>query len=80
MSQQLSLADRAVMALATIRDLENSVNTDTPRMTEVWRMKNLAERILRDSFSQVFDIAHAAKCMQDRIEREREESAKDGAP
>ena len=79
MSQQPSMADLAVVALVSIRDLNNLANSDPQDMTDVWRMKNLAERILRDSFSQVFDIAHAAKCMQSRIEREREESAKDGA-
>lgn len=73
MSQQRSLADRAVRVLADVQALENLVTLDHAHRHDIWRMKHLAERILSDAFIQAYEVTATAIRLHERIERERVE-------
>lgn len=60
MSERLSLADRAVHALAFVSAMGENIGTDDPHRHLVWRLRNEAQSILSDAFNRAEALAYLA--------------------
>lgn len=58
-----SLADNAVDALATVREIGKDMPDDHPMRFIVHSMRRAAEAILSDAMRQAVDISYTAKLM-----------------
>lgn len=75
MSDRLSLADRAVHALASVNAIGQSVASDDPHRHLVWNLQEAAKAILSDAFCRAESLAYLARDAE-RIAREMREVAK----
>lgn len=61
MSDSLSLADRAVHALASVSAVGEALGTDDPHRYLVWSLREAAKGILSDAFNRVESMAYLAR-------------------
>ena len=73
----MSLADRAVVALAAVRDMGSGMTMDRPERHAVWKMRNLAEEILGAAFAQAEALAEQAERVKLLAEEIRAETQAD---
>ena len=75
MSERLSLADRAVHALASVSAMGETIGTDDPHRHLVWSLRESAQGILSDAFQRAVSLAYLARDAE-RVFKEIKEQAK----
>ncbi len=74
--RMMSLADRAVAALAAVRGIGSGMTMDRPERYAVWKLRNLAEEILGAAFAQAEALAEQAErvaLLAEEVRAEREQ-------
>lgn len=61
MAERISLADRAVHALASVSAMGESIGTDDPHRHLVWSLREAAQGILSDAFNRAESMAYLAR-------------------
>ena len=75
MSERLSLADRAVHALASVSAMGETIGADDPHRHLVWNLREAAQGILSDAFHRAVSLAYLARDAE-RVFKEIKEQAK----
>jgi hypothetical protein len=64
MTQQFSLADQAVAALAAIARMDAEITSESPERHLVWSLKRQAEALLFDVLRRAHELAYLASDIQ----------------
>lgn len=75
MSDRLSLADRAVHALASLNSIGDSLASGAPERFLVWQMQEVGRAILSEALCRVESLAYLARDAE-RLAQELKESPK----
>lgn len=75
MSDRLSLADRAVHALASVSAMGQSVASDAPERFLIWNLQETARAILSEAFCRAEALAFVALDAE-KLAKELKEQAK----
>ncbi|GEM_PF-791076 len=67
MSNQLSLADKAVKALAATEAIDADVDVETPERHIIWALKRQAQGQLADAFDRASMLALLAQDVRDKF-------------